>query len=256
MDVILLPAGNPSTWTGPTGNNTFLLPGKIPTLIDAGVGAETHLHAIDRALDGGPLALVLITHGHSDHVSGVPMIAARWPSVRVRQFGSGPDPLSADEIIDAGDDKVVVLHTPGHSPDHCSFLLGSDVFCGDLLRIGGTVVIPASRGGDLAEYLNSLQRIRDLRPHRLFPGHGPVIENPAALIDEYIRHRADREAQILAALDQNPRSVPEIVAVVYQDLAGDLTRAAAETVTAHLIKLEKEGRAQATREEGVKRWLR
>ena len=184
------------------------------------------------------------------------MIAERWPSVRVRQFGSGPQPLSADEIIDAGDDKVVVLHTPGHSPDHCCFLLGSDVFCGDLLRIGGTVVIPASRGGDLAEYLNSLQRIRDLRPHRLFPGHGPIIENPAALIDEYIRHRAGREAQILAALDQNPRSVPEIVAVVYEKLTGDLRRAAAESVTAHLIKLEREGRVHATHEEGVKRWLR
>jgi glyoxylase-like metal-dependent hydrolase (beta-lactamase superfamily II) len=220
------------------------------------VGAQAHLDAIERALDGRQLALVLITHGHPDHVSGVPMIAARWPAVRIRQFGSGEAPLSPDEIIEVGDGTVVALHTPGHSPDHCCFVLGSDVFCGDLARIGGTVVIPATRGGDLADYLRSLQRVRDLRPRRLLPGHGPIIENPTALIDGYIRHRADREAQIFAALDKNPRGVPEIVEVVYENLAEELKRAAAESVTAHLIKLEREGRVQATREEGLPRWSR
>jgi glyoxylase-like metal-dependent hydrolase (beta-lactamase superfamily II) len=184
------------------------------------------------------------------------MIRARWPGVRVRQLGSGPDPIRPDERIEAGDTSVMAIHTPGHSPDHCCFLLGSDVFCGDLLRLGGTVVIPATRGGNLAEYLRSLLRVRDLGPRRLFPGHGPVIENPSALIDEYIRHRAERETQILAALDKNPRSVPEIVGVVYENLAHDLERAAAETVTAHLIKLESEGRVHAIREGGVPRWLR
>jgi glyoxylase-like metal-dependent hydrolase (beta-lactamase superfamily II) len=256
MAFLLLPAGNPSTWTGPTGNNTYLLPGKVPTLIDAGVGVQSHLDAIDRALEGRPLALVLITHGHPDHVAGAPMIASRWPGVRIRQFGTGQDPLSPDEIIDAGDATVVTLHTPGHSPDHCCFLLGSDLFCGDLARIGGTVVIPATRGGDLAEYVRSLQRVRDLGPRRLLPGHGPIIENPTALIDGYIRHRADREAQILAALANNPLSVPEIVGVIYENLADELKRAAAESVTAHLIKLEREGRVHVTREGGVPRWSR
>jgi len=256
MDPILLPAGNPSIWTGRTGNNTYLLPGKIPTLIDAGVGAPTHLDAIERALDGRSLALVLITHGHTDHMSGVPMIAARWPGVRIRQFGVGQDPIAPDESIAAGDGAVVAIHTPGHSLDHCCFRLGSDVFCGDLLRIGGTVVIPATRGGDLAEYLRSLQRIRDLRPRRLLPGHGPIVDNPTALIDEYIRHRADRDSQILAALNDGPRTIPEIVTIVYDSLVEELKSAAAESVTAHLIKLEREGRVHGTREGGVPRWSR
>ena len=92
MSHILLPAHNASTWTGPTGNNTYLLPGRVPTLIDAGVGKPEHVDAVAHALGGRPLALVLITHGHSDHVNGVPALVARWPDVRVRQFGAGNEP--------------------------------------------------------------------------------------------------------------------------------------------------------------------
>ena len=237
---ILLPAGNASAWTGPTGNNTYLLPGAVPTLIDAGVGKADHIDAIARALAGSSLALVLITHGHPDHVQGAPSIARRWPDVRIRQFGTGANPLAAGERIPAGDGTVSVLHTPGHSPDHCCFLAARDVFCGDLVRAGGTVVIPASRGGDLSAYLASLHRVRDLRPGRLLPGHGPIVEDPVALIDEYLRHRAEREQQILAVLDDGPASPEQIVGRVYKDLPVELIPAALESVLANLIKLQNE----------------
>ena len=124
MSHILLPAHNASTWTGPTGNNTYLLPGAVPTLIDAGVGKPEHVDAIADALGGRPLALVLITHGHSDHVNGVPALVARWPDVRIRQFGAGNEPILDGEVIAAGDRTVTAIHTPGHSPDHCCFLDG------------------------------------------------------------------------------------------------------------------------------------
>jgi glyoxylase-like metal-dependent hydrolase (beta-lactamase superfamily II) len=242
--VILLPAGNASAWTGPTGNNTYLLPGQAPTLIDAGVGSREHLDALARALDAALLARVLLTHGHVDHVAGVPALRARWPGVDVRQFGAGERPLRDGERIDAGDVECIVLHTPGHAADHCCFVCGGDVFCGDLARIGGTIVIPASRGGDLAAYLDSLRKIRELRPARLLPAHGPIIDNPADVIDQYLAHRERRDEQSLDALAAGASTPGDIVNRVYGALPDQLRGAAVETVLAHLIKLRNEGRVE------------
>jgi endoribonuclease LACTB2 len=144
------------------------------------------------------------------------------------------------------------VHTPGHSPDHCCFHARAGVFCGDLLRIGGTVVIPASRGGDLALYLESLRRVRALRPPRLFPAHGPIVESPQAVIDEYLAHRSARERQILEALEASASTPREIVARVYAALAPDLVPAAEDSVLAHLIKLRREG--LVSEDDG--RWVR
>src|SRR5687767_7338472 len=175
LAVKLLGAGNASEWTGPTGNNTYLFVGPPALLIDAGVGDSGHVEAIARALKGAPLDVLLITHGHTDHVAGVPALTARWPRVVVR--GGPGEPLRDGEIFEAGSIRLRAVHTPGHAPDHFCFvdIDARDVYCGDLARIGGTVVIPASRGGDLAEYLESLRRVRTLNPPRLLPAHGPVV---------------------------------------------------------------------------------
>jgi glyoxylase-like metal-dependent hydrolase (beta-lactamase superfamily II) len=244
MPFLLIPAGNPSAWTGPTGNNTYLFRGHVPTLIDAGVGNPDHIDAVASELGGRPLAQILITHGHPDHVGGVPALLDRWPDAAIRQFASGLHPIRGGEVIPAGDTDVVAIHTPGHSPDHCCFLQGQDLFCGDLARLGGTVVIPAGRGGDLAQYLESLHRVRAMRPRRLLPGHGPAIDDPDAVLDEYIRHRAEREEQIVEALQAEGKTPEEIVRRVYTGLDPALVSAAVESVTAHLIKLRNEGRVR------------
>jgi glyoxylase-like metal-dependent hydrolase (beta-lactamase superfamily II) len=241
--VILLPARNPSPWTGPTGNNTFLLPGAVPTLIDAGVGVPEHVDDVASALEGAPLAQLLLTHGHSDHVKGVPAIVSRWPGVRVRRFGEGDAPLVDNERVPAGDAFVTVLHTPGHAADHCCFQLEREIFCGDLVQAIGTVVIPASRGGSLRAYLESLARVRALSPDRLLPAHGAMIDDPPALIDRYVRHRASREAQLVGFLRDAPSTVDALVSRAYLQLRPDLKGAAAESVLAHLVKLREEGRA-------------
>ena len=104
------------------------------------------------------------------------------------------------------DDELVVVHTPGHSPDHiCLWHEASrTLFGGDLLIAGGTVVIPASRGGRLSDYLRSLERVLALDPAVVLPAHGADIERPADLIRGNLAHRRRREAQVLEALVARP----------------------------------------------------
>ena len=234
---LLIPAGNPSEWTGPTGNNTWLILGREPALVDAGVGKAEHVEAEAQALDGAPLARVLITHWHPDHVSGLPALRDRWKRLVVVD--------SARERIPAGDGVLEAIPSPGHAPDHLSFFDPEtrDVYCGDLARRGGTIVIPARKGGDLRAYLASLRKVRDLNPSRLLPGHGPIVDDPIALIGEYIAHREQREQQILKAILDGARTVEEIVRRVYPALPASLSDAAADSVRAHLVKLRDEGRA-------------
>jgi glyoxylase-like metal-dependent hydrolase (beta-lactamase superfamily II) len=237
MTPILIAAGNPSEWTGPTGNNTWLLTGRESALVDAGVGQAEHVEAVAAALNGAPLVRVLITHWHPDHVKGLPALRDRWPGLVVVDIAGEPVP--------AGDGYLEIIPTPGHAPDHLCFFdrEAGDLYCGDLARKGGTIVIPAKKGGDLRAYLASLALVREMAPRRLLPGHGPIVDDPAALIDEYIAHRQKREQQILQAILEGARTVEDIVRRVYPLLPESLSSAAADSVRAHLAKLRDEGRA-------------
>lgn len=238
---VLIRAGNASEWTGATGNNTYLFPGHPAALIDAGVGRAEHIDAVARGLGALRLERLLLTHHHVDHVAGTPALKARWPGIEVRGGGEGA-PLTDGEGIDAGGRRLRVVHTPGHAPDHFCFFddASGDLFCGDLVRRGGTVVIPASRGGNLRQYLESLHRVRELAPARLLPAHGPAIEDPAAVIEEYLAHRELREQQVRDALAAGLRTPAAIAARIYRGLSPALRPAAEETVRAHLQKLDEE----------------
>jgi glyoxylase-like metal-dependent hydrolase (beta-lactamase superfamily II) len=236
------------------GNWTWLIPGRAPTLVDAGVGDPRHLDALAAALNGDELAQVIVTHGHSDHASGAAAIAERMPGARFlkmpcaerdTRWGVSWTPITDGETIAAGDASILAVHTPGHAPDHLCLWHEETrtMFGGDLAIAGTTVYVPPAPLGDLTGYLASLERVLALNPLRILPAHGPVIDNPAVLLRSYIAHRRKREGQIIEAVRLGDRRIEAIVSRVYEGLTDQLLPRARETVAAHLEKLEREGRA-------------
>jgi glyoxylase-like metal-dependent hydrolase (beta-lactamase superfamily II) len=262
VEPILLPAHNPSPMTG-SGNNTYLVGGRrgSATLIDAGVGEPRHLADLNDALGADRLATVLVTHGHRDHAAGAPAIAAAHPAASFHKRAWPEEdarydvpwrPLRDGDVVPAGDESLQTLHTPGHSPDHLAFWHEptGTIFTGDLVAKGSSVMIHWSRGGDLGQYLASLERLLALDPRRLLPAHGPAIDDPRSILSSYIAHRLEREHQVIEALRRGRASVQAIAESIYHGLAPALLPAAHENVRAHLEKLKSEGRA--TDEDG--RW--
>ena len=237
------------------GNWTYLVPGARPVLVDAGVGHAAHLDALFVNAPSGP-ASVIVTHAHPDHASGAPALHARAPQASFLKY-PWPDRDAALVVpwqelrdgmeIPTGGGPLVVVHTPGHSPDHVILWHAASrtAFTGDLLVRGSTVVIPASSGGVLADYLRSLRRLADLAPARALPAHGPVIDDPLAVINTYLAHRRDRERQVLEALAAGAATIPAIVTRLYDGLHPVLVAMAEESVLAHLVMLE--GQARVTR---------
>jgi glyoxylase-like metal-dependent hydrolase (beta-lactamase superfamily II) len=144
--------------------------------------------------------------------------------------------LSDGQQIHAGDATLTVIYTPGHAADHVCFWneASRELYAGDMLVQGSTVMIPAGTGGGLRAYLASLERIAALAPARVFPGHGPVISDALGLIAEYIEHRRLRHRQVAACLANGIHDADEIVTRVYPDLVPALRPAARATIEAHL----------------------
>jgi glyoxylase-like metal-dependent hydrolase (beta-lactamase superfamily II) len=251
-----LDAYNPGPMTA-TGNHTYLLAANgAALLIDAGTGAPQHLAALGEALDsaGARLTRVLVTHAHPDHASGAPALREAHPgAVFMKMRWPGEDEHYAvtwTAIVDGqefavGDTLVRAVYTPGHSPDHLAFWEPSTRTCfsGDLVIRNSSVMIHASGGGDLSAYLESLERLRQLRPARLMPAHGAEIDDPDTVLRDYLAHRLMREQQVLSALEAGRQSVPAIAESIYHGLDPALLPAAQENVRAHLEKLRREGRA-------------
>jgi glyoxylase-like metal-dependent hydrolase (beta-lactamase superfamily II) len=254
--VTLVRAPNPSPMTL-DGTNTYLIGaagrGEV-VVVDPGPRLDAHRGAIDAAAAGldAQIRAVVVTHHHADHAEASGWAAA-WDAPL---YAFAPDRLPADgtavadgETLRHAGVRLEAVHTPGHASDHlCLRIVETDVvLTGDHVLGRGTTVV-AWPDGDMAAYLASLRRLGELGASKLYPGHGPVLDDPAAVVAEYIAHREDRERQVLDALAAGDRTPGAIVARVYADVDPVLHPVAERSVRAHLDKLVAERRVDRDEE--------
>jgi glyoxylase-like metal-dependent hydrolase (beta-lactamase superfamily II) len=242
---------NPGMMTGP-GTNTYLIGRRDPVLLDTGAGVPDYMRGLQAYLDERGWtqpSRVVLTHRHRDHLGGVPHLRERFRGLRVgkmihrdAELPEGIEDLRDGATIEADGATLVALHTPGHASDHLCYYLVEEraVFTGDVVLAGSTTVIPAD-DGDLLDYMNSLKRLQALGVRRIYPAHGPVVEDGPALIAEYIEHRLLRERQILEVLGDGPSTIPSMVERIYAAIPKNLHAMAGQSVASHLKKLAREG---------------
>jgi len=238
------------------GTNTYLVgTGNSRLLVDSGEGGRDEwIKGLQGVLQEEKCRVgrLLLTHWHNDHVGGAkeviemsesPVEVLKWPRREAKE-PNALDGIAVVKLEDAAEVGVegaglTVLHTPGHTSDHVVLHLKEEnaVFTGDCILGEGTAVFES-----LHQYMKSLEVILALKPSRLYPGHGPVVDDPVPKIEFYINHRNEREQQILSQISQVPCSSMDIVKVVYKDTPEQLHGAANINVNHHLDKLRVEGK--------------
>ena len=240
---VVAPNAGPMTYHG---TNTYLIEESDGlTLLDPGPDDERHIEAVARAC-GGRLRRILVSHTHSDHFGATAAI----------QAATGAEICAFHPTADAGFEPGVglrdgnriggftAIHTPGHAADHQCFAFANGIlFSGDhVMAWSSTVVSPP--GGDMAAYMQSLNRLLERSDLIYLPGHGPQLRNPHLHVRDLIAHRRKREAAIEQALSGTGQTATQVADILYAKENPRLRRAAERNVLAHLIKLEGEGRAR------------
>ena len=253
-------APNPGYMTGP-GTNTYLIGDDRIALVDPGPDNDQHFTTLLEAV-GDRLAWILVTHTHIDHsplaarlreatgaevvaFGPAPTFAGETLDTHDKEFA--PDRLLVDgERVDTGDARIEAVYTPGHASNHLCFEIAGTglLFSGDHVMSGSTVVI-APPDGDMTVYFESLDKVRARDLRRIAPGHGDMIDDPGAVLDDYLIHRREREAQVLAGVLAAPpegTTTEALVAQLYAEVPKHLHKVARFTVWAHLRKLAADGR--------------
>jgi len=242
-------APNPTLMTGP-GTNTYLVGERSGplTVVDPGPDIDAHLDRLAE-VGAGRIDTIVVTHTHQDHSPGAAGLARRT-GARTIGFDARdefePDVGAGDGwVLTVGGWSLHAVHTPGHASNHLCWLLEPEhlLFSGDHVMDGSTVVI-APPDGDMAAYLDQLERLRALGLHTIAPGHGALIADPDRRLDDYLMHRRAREHQIEDTLRGSGTSmtVTAVVDAIYTDTPEALRPVARYSVWAHLRKLATEGK--------------
>jgi glyoxylase-like metal-dependent hydrolase (beta-lactamase superfamily II) len=231
-------APNPGPYTGPGTNTWIVSAGPVVAVVDPGPDDDSHLEAINKSLGGATVGVVLVTHGHPDHLPLAERLA-RPHHASVRRY---PE-LRDGDVVRVGTMNLTALYTPGHSADHLCFWLASEraLFTGDLILGRGSSMVTYPEG-DVAAYLRSLDRVAALEPHVLYPGHWDPVADAMGKIGEYRTHRREREAQVLGEVRRGGGTAADLTRKVYgRELDEELLAAAEMTLRAHLRKLVDDG---------------
>ena len=250
----------------PGGTQIYFVgdPGDSMVMVDSG---EPYRAWTRQILDyhaelGRPrISAILVTHGHGDHIGGLDRLQEHFgcvvrchPKLEPRlthQLGSGTvEKLKSRETVPTGGGASLRAYfTPGHEDDHISYYLPAPGAKNGAVFSGDTILGSSSSSvRNLKQYMDSLRTLARLKPRLLCPGHGQTIGDinqggGTARVEWYIRHRTEREEQVLAALAAGAATVDELVTAVYpKNLRRNLRSAAARNVRTHLDKLVEEGR--------------
>jgi len=242
-------AGNGSVFTGP-GTNTYLVGNDNVTVIDPGPAMEEHIEAILRASKN--IKQILVTHTHPDHSPGVRLLKKELDIPAYGMITSSsknqdktfhPERILLDgELLKENEYSLEVIHTPGHASNHLCFFLEEEkfLFTGDHIMSGSTVVI-GPPDGNMKQYIESLEKLKNYDAEKLAPGHGDVMEGLDQIADWIIDHRLKREKKVFDALKVVSRGTPDsLVEKVYDDVDSSLFPIAKASLLAHLIKLEED----------------
>lgn len=263
-------ADNPGPFTF-TGTGTYIVGGQEAganvAVIDPGPDDEAHLAALLEALDGRSVSHILVTHTHRDHaplsrplakaVGGAPILAMRPPERTIHASGALDEDEDADfhpdvvltsgETIEGDGWTIEAMATPGHASNHMAFVLKDEnaLFSGDHI-MGWSTTVVAPPDGDMADYMASLDAVIARGFSTIWPTHGPPVTEVASFLKAYRAHRLEREAQIVARLAAGDEQISDLVPVLYAAVDQRLWPAASLSVLAHLIKLQKDGRVEAS----------
>ncbi len=258
--VLLMPgvsrivAGNPGLMTG-SGTNTYLLGDREIAVLDPGPPDPHHLQNI-LAAGRQSIRWIIVTHTHRDHsplaqalarATGARLIGLPAPADGRQDESFRPDELPRDgQTLMLGDLTLIAIHTPGHASNCVCYLLQDQrlLFSGDHVLGGVSPVIPAP-DGDMAAYLNSLEKLKAYDFDQIAPGHGDVMEHGKTVLTMLHAHRMAREDKVLRCLADHfagPATLDSLTTIVYDDVAVERHPFARLTLEAHLIKLAREGK--------------